>query len=627
MRSVLTVFILHRSVRIVALGNEKDRLLEDGQHQSSLLWTYLGRSAGVHDRRDNVSLSSAPHTTFPAFTEYQAYVFGDVRVVVHDCPSWDLFDNDWYSSRNVVGQADIIVIKYSVNDKPAFQEVKENYTPMIKRLLNQCTVPIIIAAVGARQNDEGPPCTCPLCTSDKGGCVPTCEGLQLSKELGATYLELHTLNDFYAGKYFGGVLEYFIVQCLNQKSSEKNKKKKSRKPNGPNPPRLEQPAKLPTVKAEDSSYSCDFLRLLGRSQCADVTFCSEGLGGELARAHKVVLCSTSPVFLLLLGVEAGAAGEGSCSPSAVKAALNLFSVSDSSTGFPTDPTTRGRHPGDPPTRVFVKDPLLCLCLSETLQFVYSGASRWNELEKSIRKRLKSVQEIEELLSKVRFLLGYEKGSTEQAPLRHSTCNSTPIGHLFNSPVLTDVIFKVQGVLMPAHRAVLAARCEVMAAMFNGNYAEANSCVVPIHSVSKDTFLSFLEYLYTDTCCPASVSQATALLVCAEMYQVPRLQHICEVCIITHLQCMPSRELASTNLSVVNLLRKAKFHNAVQLSAWLLHFIASNYLIFSQKPDFLDLAEDERDFVEKHRWPSSRYVQQLAEFRQHVPVRRLRCTVM
>ncbi|MBN3279895.1 RHBT3 protein, partial [Polyodon spathula] len=524
---------------------------------------------------------------------------------------------------------------------------------MIKRLLNQWTVPIIIAAVGARQNDEGPPCTCPLCTSDKGSCVPACEGLQLSKELGATYLELHTLNDFYAGKYFGGVLEYFIVQCLNQKSSEKNKKKR-RKSNGPNPPRLEQPAKLPTVKAEDSSYSSDLLKLLGSSQCADVTFCSEGHGRELARAHKVVLCSASPVFLLLLGVVAGAAGEESCSPSAVKAALNLFSVRDSSTGFPTDPTTRSRHPGGTPTRVFVKDPLLCSCLSETLRFVYSGArasednaapgqacrrparlqgllvhgaSQWNELEESIRKRLKSVQEIEELLGKVKFLLGYEKGSTEQAPLRHSTCHSTPLGHFFNSPVLTDVIFKVQGVLMPAHRAVLAARCEVMAAMFNGNYAEANSSVVPIHSVSKDTFLSFLEYLYTDTCCPASVSQATALLVCAEMYQVPRLQHICEVCIITHLQSMPSRELASTNLSVVNLLRKAKFHNAVQLSAWLLHFIASSYLIFSQKPDFLDLAEDERDFIEEHRWPSSRYVQELAEFRQHVQVRRLLCTVM
>lgn len=56
-------------------------------------------------------------------------------------------------------------------------------------------------------------------------------------------------------------------------------------------------------------------------------------------------------------------------------------------------------------------------------------------------------------------------------------------------------------MLPAHRAVLVARCDVMAAMFSGKYAEARSRVVPIHGVSSDTFLSFLEYLYTDTCCP------------------------------------------------------------------------------------------------------------------------------
>lgn len=50
------------------------------------------------------------------------------------------------------------------------------------------------------------PCTCPLCTSDRGSCVTTSEGLQLAKEFGATYLELHALNDFYIQKYFGGVV-------------------------------------------------------------------------------------------------------------------------------------------------------------------------------------------------------------------------------------------------------------------------------------------------------------------------------------------------------------------------------------------------------------------------------------
>lgn len=66
----------------------------------------------------------------------------------------ELFDNDWYKSRNIVGLADIIVLKYSVNDKNTFQEVKDNYVPMIKRILNQWTVPVIIAAIGTRQNGE-----------------------------------------------------------------------------------------------------------------------------------------------------------------------------------------------------------------------------------------------------------------------------------------------------------------------------------------------------------------------------------------------------------------------------------------------------------------------------------------
>ncbi|PNI72935.1 RHOBTB3 isoform 7, partial [Pan troglodytes] len=153
----------------------------------------------------------------------------------------------------------------------------------------------------------------------------------------------------------------------------------------------------------------------------------------------------------------------------------------------------------------------------------------------------------------------------------------------------DVVFEIQGTTVPAHRAILVARCEVMAAMFNGNYMEAKSVLIPVYGVSKETFLSFLEYLYTDSCCPAGIFQAMCLLICAEMYQVSRLQHICELFIITQLQSMPSRELASMNLDIVDLLKKAKFHHSDCLSTWLLHFIATNYLIFSQKPEFQDLS--------------------------------------
>lgn len=44
------------------------------------------------------------------------------------------------------------MIKYNVNDKFSFHEVKDNYIPVIKRALN--SVPVIIAAVGTRQNGK-----------------------------------------------------------------------------------------------------------------------------------------------------------------------------------------------------------------------------------------------------------------------------------------------------------------------------------------------------------------------------------------------------------------------------------------------------------------------------------------
>lgn len=56
---------------------------------------------------------------------------------------------------------------------------------------------------------------------------------------------------------------------------------------------------------------------------------------------------------------------------------------------------------------------------------------------------------------------------------------------------------------------------------------------------------------------ASVLHAMAVLVCAEMYQVKRLQHLCEVCVCAYLQGMPSRELSTTGISVIRLLRRAK----------------------------------------------------------------------
>ncbi|NXU58312.1 RHBT3 protein, partial [Turnix velox] len=602
-----------RSVNIAAFGSERDVTSEDTQQQS-LIWTYLRRSALISHIDSSLSAAQAGNRVF---TEYQACVFGNVRLVVHDCPVWGIFDSDWYTSRSLVGGADVVVIKYSVNDKTSFQELKETYLPMIKKALNRCSAPVIISAVGARKN--GVPCTCPLCTADRRTCVTTTEGVQLAKELGATYLELHTLNDFYVQKYFGGVLEYFMIQSLNQKTSEKIKKrKKLQKGHRVQPPQLEQPEKLPILKGEASHYYADLHKLLSDCQCADVVFCSEDLSKGV-EAHRVILCSASHLFMLFFEVKTPADIRDS---SLMRTAQSLFTVESGA--------TCDAQSGVPPVRVVVKDAVFFFCLPDILHFIYSGAFQWERLEEDIKKKLNDPEKTEHVLEKVKCILRTPgKLNTTKDGRSHQLKRmySTSLRLFFNTSVLADVIFKIEGGSIPAHRAVLVARCEVMAAMFNGNYLEANSVQVPVFGVSKETFLLFLEYLYTDSCCPASILQAMSLLICAEMYQVMRLQHICELYIITQLQSMPSRELATTSLSIVSLLKKAKFHNSDCLSTWLLHFIAANYLIFSQKPEFQELSDEERHFVEMHRWPSHLYLKQLADYRNYVHSQECHCAVM
>ncbi|XP_064823851.1 rho-related BTB domain-containing protein 3-like isoform X2 [Oncorhynchus masou masou] len=621
------------SIHIVALGSEcpggarpGEEAMGQGQLQGGLLWSYLGHGA-VAGGPDESSLSNS------AFMEYTSRVFGDVAVVVQDCPSWDLLDSDWAGVRSVLEQADILVIKYSVNDKLAFQQVRNGYAPRLRPLLHHWGMPVILVAVGARLNDEGPPCTCPLCASDWSSCVPHSEGLQLSRDLGATYLELPSLNHVFVSRYFGSVLEYFMIQCLKQKANDRPEKRRGNKLNEPRPPHLEQPARLPPIRVEESSFSQDLQWLLERGvQFADVAFYAGDSGKELGWGHAAVLCAVSPYFRqLLLGPKARERpisrcacrgdGRGDGGPP------SLLSTWDGGLGK-EDGLRPDGHLAGRLSRLVVKDPLLCLCLWETLMFLYRGAWEWEHLQEAMGEKLNNSLAVAQLMDRIRSFLGRDKGPRDTPNARAAQLGPQSLVNLFNSPLYSDVIFMVQGSVLPAHRAVLVARCDVMAAMFSGKYAEARSRVVPIHGVSSDTFLSFLEYLYTDTCCPASVLQAMAVLVCAEMYQVKRLQHLCEVCVCAYLQSMPSRELASTGISVIRLLRRAKCHNAEQLYVWLLHFIANNYLIFSHKPDFLELSEEEREQVERLRWPSRGYLQELSEYQQRRrKLKKSRCLVM
>uniref|UniRef100_A0A2K5NUK3 Rho related BTB domain containing 3 n=1 Tax=Cercocebus atys TaxID=9531 RepID=A0A2K5NUK3_CERAT len=75
------------SIHIVALGNEGDAFHQDNR-PSGLIRTYLGRSPLVSGDESSLLLNAASTVARPVFTEYQASAFGNVKLVVHDCPVW-----------------------------------------------------------------------------------------------------------------------------------------------------------------------------------------------------------------------------------------------------------------------------------------------------------------------------------------------------------------------------------------------------------------------------------------------------------------------------------------------------------------------------------------------------------
>ncbi|KAM9330949.1 rho-related BTB domain-containing protein 3 [Gastrophryne carolinensis] len=589
----------HKDVAVVSLGKEDNGISEE---HSSLVPFYLG-----HRANESQTLESTSHVKV-----YQGVVLGHVQIIVYEYPDWDTLNGDSPESQNRLQETDIIVIKFSVNNKADFLDIKNNVVPHLKQLFSHSVVPSIVVAIGTRGNDA-PLCTCPMCTSDREISVTANEGLQLAKDIGATYLELSALNDFFVVKYFGGVLEYFIVRAMNQKSAVNGKKKKKKQIK---PPQLLQPEKMPAMKDEPSRYAYDMQKLLISCQCMDVIFCTPELG-MVTGGHRVVLCGTSPVFMLLFG---GTSARDIYDSSTRRTTQALFSVHEESAVTANVSLVR----------IIVKDPDFLTCLSDILSFIYSGTTPWQQLKAHIKEKLKNAERIEHIYHLVQRVL--RKPGKVRSDESFSQCEKPlqlvrSLGQFYNNPVLADVIFQVQGTEIPAHRAVLVARCEVMAAMFSGRYSEANHVLIPVHDISKDTFLAFLEYVYKDSFYPASILQAMSLLICSEMYQVPRLQSICEQYIIAQLQSMPSRELSSTSLDIICLLQQAKFYHSECLYTWLLYFIAAHYLIFSHKPEFQDLSAEEIEFVEKHRWPSNFYLKQLVEYQRYIHSPKQRCDIM
>ncbi|KAK7792671.1 hypothetical protein R5R35_012517 [Gryllus longicercus] len=133
--------------------------------------------------------------------------------------------------------------------------------------------------------------------------------------------------------------------------------------------------------------------------------------------------------------------------------------------------------------------------------------------------------------------------------------------LFENQKFSDVTLSVSGRELQAHKAILAARSPVFAAMFEHEMKERKFNRVEISDVDHEVFHEMLRFIYTGRSANLK-KMADGLLAAADKYALERLKMMCEEALCT--------DLTIENASGILIL--ADLHSADELKARTIDFI-------------------------------------------------------
>lgn len=152
--------------------------------------------------------------------------------------------------------------------------------------------------------------------------------------------------------------------------------------------------------------------------------------------------------------------------------------------------------------------------------------------------------------------------------------------LFQNDQFADLTITVGSETFRAHKAILAARSTVFAAMFQHDMQESQRNKVTIKDIQPKVFKEVLRFIYTDK---VKGMMACELLEAADMYDLGRLKVMCEIALIEGI----------TVGSVTKTLIMADLHRAKELKARAIQFIGEN---LKAMPDWSEFCSYRPDLV-------------------------------
>ncbi|KAK3777158.1 hypothetical protein RRG08_057607, partial [Elysia crispata] len=270
-----------------------------------------------------------------------------------------------------------------------------------------------------------------------------------------------------------------------------------------------------------------------------------------------------------------------------------------------------------------------------LQFLYTGTPRLSDDAET--EELHEVKRVAKIFKMAELVTICENIEREEEFLNPSigTFLNDAVGakmkNMFlNKESACDVVFVVDGQKVYAHKAVLTARSDVMAAMFSGSFKESQAAdikEVPVPNATLENFMALLEYLYCDHAPLEDCNDLIGVLKLADENCQTRLVNMCELYISKEVDRACSNRIEKAEIDVVGLLNTAKILNAKQLADFCRHFISTNYDAFSRRKEFSALESSDRKYVQKNRWPPVSYLKELEAFEKEVNKKGEECAVM
>jgi Rho-related BTB domain-containing protein 1/2 len=242
-----------------------------------------------------------------------------------------------------------------------------------------------------------------------------------------------------------------------------------------------------------------------------------------------------------------------------------------------------------------------LAMRQVLSYLYTGRV---DLAAVDLVSLKQAAEVLSLSSLTELLAkpgpGYQALSVSEG--LEEGCLSTSL--------FSDVLFTLDDGTLGAHKAMLMARCDMMAAMFSHNFLEGSAGTVSFPGVTRKALQCVQHYLYTDKAPPVTPSTCLPVIELANRLVLPRLVNLLETTVITAM-----REIIEDGGEVfqaaLDLVDASQVHNAPQLSEWCLAYLGQNYSTVCARYSQLSksLAPENQALLSLNRWPPLWYVRE------------------